>query len=66
MSSAISLGDDTVGQLIADAMEKVSNNGVIDENPDNVNRIGLVEGISLTADISQLICAQIMDKMEAF
>ncbi len=45
--AAISAGDDTVGQLVADAMEKVSNNGVItvEESKTMKTELDLVEGM---------------------
>ncbi len=54
--AAISAGDEAVGQLVADAMEKVSNNGVItiEESKTMQTELDLVEAPSrnLRANIS--------------
>src|SRR5690554_5227824 len=65
--AAISAGDDTVGQLVADAMEKVSNNGVItvEESKTMLTELDLVEGMQFDRGyISAYMCTD-MDKMEA-
>jgi chaperonin GroEL len=65
--AAISAGDDTVGQLVADAMEKVSNNGVItvEESKTMMTELDLVEGMQFDRGyISAYMCTD-MDKMEA-
>lgn len=65
--AAISAGDDTVGQLVADAMEKVSNNGVItvEESRTMKTELDLVEGMQFDRGyISAYMCTD-MDKMEA-
>ncbi len=67
--AAISAGDDEeVGQMVADAMEKVSNDGVItiEESKTMKTELDLVEGMQFDRGyISQHICATDMDKMEA-
>ena len=65
--AAISAGDDNVGQLVADAMEKVSNNGVItvEESKTMQTELDLVEGMQFDRGyISAYMCTD-MDKMEA-
>ena len=65
--AAISAGDDAVGQLVADAMEKVSNNGVItvEESKTMLTELDLVEGMQFDRGyISAYMCTD-MDKMEA-
>lgn len=65
--AAISAGDDTVGQLVADAMEKVSNDGVItiEESKTMKTELELVEGMQFDRGyISAYMCTD-MDKMEA-
>ena len=65
--AAISAGDDTVGQLVADAMEKVSNDGVItvEESKTMKTELDLVEGMQFDRGyISAYMCTD-MDKMEA-
>jgi len=65
--AAISAGDDTVGQLVADAMEKVGNNGVItvEESKTMKTELELVEGMQFDRGyISAYMCTD-MDKMEA-
>ena len=42
--AAISAGDDEVGNMVADAMEKVSNNGVITSLPVTMNRRNVLSG----------------------
>jgi chaperonin GroEL len=65
--AAISAGDDEVGQLVADAMEKVTNNGVItiEESKTMKTELELVEGMQFDRGyISAYMCTD-MDKMEA-
>lgn len=65
--AAISAGDDEVGQLVADAMEKVSNDGVItvEESKTMKTELDLVEGMQFDRGyISAYMCTD-MDKMEA-
>lgn len=65
--AAISAGDDTVGQLVADAMEKVSNDGVItiEESKTMKTELDLVEGMQFDRGyVSAYMCTD-MDKMEA-
>lgn len=65
--AAISAGDDMVGELVADAMEKVSNNGVItvEESKTMMTELDLVEGMQFDRGyVSAYMCTD-MDKMEA-
>ena len=65
--AAISAGDDEVGQLVADAMEKVSNDGVItiEESKTMKTELDLVEGMQFDRGyLSAYMCTD-MDKMEA-
>ncbi len=65
--AAISAGDDEVGQLVADAMEKVSGDGVItiEESKTMQTELDLVEGMQFDRGyISAYMCSD-MDKMEA-
>mgnify|MGYP000096964405 FL=1 len=65
--AAISAGDDEVGQLVADAMEKVSKDGVItvEESKTMKTELDLVEGMQFDRGyISAYMCTD-MDKMEA-
>ncbi len=65
--AAISAGDDEVGQLVADAMEKVSNDGVItiEESKTMKTELDLVEGMQFDRGyVSAYMCTD-MDKMEA-
>ena len=65
--AAISAGDEAVGQLVADAMEKVSNNGVItiEESKTMQTELDLVEGMQFDRGyVSAYMCTD-MDKMEA-
>ncbi|HKL79956.1 MAG TPA: chaperonin GroEL, partial [Mobilitalea sp.] len=65
--AAISAGDDAVGQLVADAMEKVSNDGVItiEESKTMMTELDLVEGMQFDRGyVSAYMCTD-MDKMEA-
>ena len=65
--AAISAGDEAVGQLVADAMEKVSNNGVItiEESKTMQTELDLVEGMQFDRGSISAYMATDMDKMEA-
>ena len=65
--AAISAGDEEVGQLVADAMEKVSNNGVItiEESKTMQTELDLVEGMQFDRGYISAYMATDMDKMEA-
>ena len=65
--AAISAGDDEVGTLVADAMEKVSKDGVItvEESKTMRTELDLVEGMQFDRGyVSAYMCTD-MDKMEA-
>ncbi|MBR1390057.1 MAG: chaperonin GroEL [Lachnospiraceae bacterium] len=65
--AAISAGDDEVGNMVADAMEKVSNDGVItiEESKTMQTELDLVEGMQFDRGyVSAYMCTD-MDKMEA-
>ena len=65
--AAISASDDEVGELVADAMEKVSKDGVItiEESKTMKTELDLVEGMQFDRGyISAYMCTE-MDKMEA-
>ena len=65
--AAVSSGDDEVGQMVADAMEKVSNDGVItiEESKTMQTELDLVEGMQFDRGyLSAYMCSD-MDKMEA-
>lgn len=65
--AAISAADDEVGEMVADAMEKVSNNGVItiEESKTMKTELDLVEGMQFDRGyISAYMCND-MEKMEA-
>ena len=65
--AAISAGDDEVGAMVADAMETVSNDGVItiEESKTMQTELDLVEGMQFDRGyISAYMCTD-MDKMEA-
>ena len=65
--AAISAGDEEVGNLVADAMEKVSGDGVItiEESKTMMTELDLVEGMQFDRGyISAYMCTD-MDKMEA-
>lgn len=65
--AAISASDDSVGELVADAMEKVSNDGVItiEESKTMKTELDLVEGMQFDRGyVSAYMCTD-MDKMEA-
>ncbi|MEG0961694.1 MAG: chaperonin GroEL [Lachnospiraceae bacterium] len=65
--AAISAGDDEVGNLVADAMEKVSNDGVItiEESKTMQTELDLVEGMQFDRGYISAYMATDMDKMEA-
>ena len=65
--AAISAGDEEVGQMIADAMEKVSNDGVItiEESKTMKTELDLVEGMQFDRGYISAYMATDMDKMEA-
>ena len=65
--AAISAGDEAVGQLVADAMEKVSNNGfiTIEESKTMQTELDLVEGMQFDRGYISAYMATDMDKMEA-
>lgn len=65
--AAISAGDEEVGNMVADAMEKVSNDGVItiEESKTMQTELDLVEGMQFDRGyVSAYMCTD-MDKMEA-
>ncbi|MCR5784257.1 MAG: chaperonin GroEL [Eubacterium sp.] len=65
--AAISAGDETVGNMVADAMEKVSNDGVItiEESKTMLTELDLVEGMQFDRGYISAYMATDMDKMEA-
>ena len=65
--AAISAGDEGVGNLVADAMEKVSNDGVItiEESKTMQTEVDLVEGMQFDRGYISAYMATDMDKMEA-
>jgi len=65
--AAISAGDEEVGALVADAMEKVSNDGVItiEESKTMKTELDLVEGMQFDRGYISAYMATDMDKMEA-
>ena len=65
--AAVSSGDDEVGQMVADAMEKVSNDGVItiEESKTMQTELDLVEGIQFDRGYISAYMATDMEKMEA-
>ncbi len=65
--AAISAGDEEVGSLVADAMEKVSNDGVItiEESKTMQTELDLVEGMQFDRGYVSAYMATDMDKMEA-
>ncbi len=65
--ASISAGDDEVGAMVADAMEKVSGDGVItiEESKTMMTELDLVEGMQFDRGyVSAYMCTD-MDKMEA-
>ena len=65
--ASISAGDEEVGQMVADAMEKVTNDGVItiEESKTMQTELDLVEGMQFDRGyLSAYMCTD-MDKMEA-
>lgn len=65
--AAVSSGDEEVGQLVADAMEKVSGDGVItiEESKTMLTELDLVEGMQFDRGYISAYMATDMDKMEA-
>ena len=65
--ASISAGDEEVGQMVADAMEKVSNDGVItiEESKTMKTELDLVEGMQFDRGYISAYMATDMDKMEA-
>ena len=65
--AAISAGDEEVGSMVADAMEKVSNDGVItiEESKTMKTELDLVEGMQFDRGYVSAYMATDMDKMEA-
>ncbi len=65
--AAISAGDETVGQMVADAMEKVSKDGVItiEESKTMKTELDVVEGMQFDRGYISAYMATDMDKMEA-
>lgn len=65
--AAISAGDDEIGELVANAMEKVSNDGVItiEESKTMKTELDLVEGMQFDRGYISAYMSTDMDKMEA-
>ncbi len=65
--ASISAGDKEIGGLIADAMEKVGNDGVItvEESKTMKTELGLVEGMQFDRGYASPYMATDMEKMEA-
>ena len=65
--AAISAGDDEVGDMVANAMEKVSNDGVItiEESKTMMTELDLVEGMQFDRGYISAYMATDMEKMEA-
>ena len=65
--AAISAGDEAVGNMVADAMEKVSNDGfiTIEESKTMQTELDLVEGMQFDRGYISAYMATDMDKMEA-
>ena len=65
--AAVSSGDDEVGQLVADAMEKVTHDGVItiEESKTMQTELDLVEGMQFDRGYLSAYMATDMEKMEA-
>ncbi|MDD2979117.1 MAG: chaperonin GroEL [Hespellia sp.] len=65
--AAVSSGDVSVGEMVADAMDKVSNDGVItiEESKTMQTELDLVEGMQFDRGYISAYMATDMDKMEA-
>ncbi len=65
--AAVSSGDEEVGEMVADAMEKVSNDGVItiEESKTMLTELDLVEGMQFDRGYISAYMATDMEKMEA-
>ena len=65
--AAVSSGDEEVGKMVADAMEKVSGDGVItiEESKTMMTELDLVEGMQFDRGYISAYMATDMDKMEA-
>ena len=65
--AAVSSGDEEVGNMVADAMEKVSKDGVItiEESKTMMTELDLVEGMQFDRGYISAYMATDMDKMEA-
>ncbi len=65
--AAVSSGDEEVGTMVADAMEKVSGDGVItiEESKTMLTELDLVEGMQFDRGYISAYMATDMDKMEA-
>ncbi|MDD3413218.1 MAG: chaperonin GroEL [Lachnospiraceae bacterium] len=65
--ASISAGDEIVGNMVADAMEKVSGDGVItiEESKTMMTELDLVEGMQFDRGYISAYMATDMDKMEA-
>ena len=65
--AAVSSGDEEVGNMVADAMEKVSNDGVItiEESKTMQTELDLVEGMQFDRGYISAYMATDMEKMEA-
>ncbi len=65
--AAVSSGDEEVGNMVADAMEKVSNDGVItiEESKTMLTELDLVEGMQFDRGYISAYMATDMEKMEA-
>ncbi len=65
--AAVSSGEEAVGQMVADAMEKVSNNGVItiEESKTMQTELDLVEGMQFDRGYISAYMSTDMEKMEA-
>lgn len=65
--AAISAGDEEVGNMVADAMEKVSNDGVItiEESKTMMTELDLVEGMQFDRGYISAYMSTDMEKMEA-
>ena len=65
--ASISAGDDTVGQIVSDAMEKVGNDGVItvEEGKTMMTELTTVEGMQFDRGYASAYMVTNTDKMEA-